>query len=142
MSYQFYRTVFNLKVLLNVLAQKMYETVFLEFTKVLYGRLIVFLCYFFFLYTAFTISVPVFILHSYRQLLLGNGEISTKTVFLFRRTLRADSRLQQQKSFKNTLTNFSTMHIQTCIIFRFRYSDISIIINPIKYYLTQVEGIF
>ena len=66
----------------------------------------------------FTISVPVFILPIFQQLLLRNGKISSKSFALN----RANTTCKQQmttKLFHNFLNKFNTINFQIGIILRF-----------------------
>ena len=66
----------------------------------------------------FTISVSVFSLPVFRQLLLRNGKISSKYLFWNEKTQRADDRWQQQSYFTSTSINYSIMYFQIGIIFQ------------------------
>ena len=66
----------------------------------------------------FTISVSIFSLPVFRQLLLRNGKISSKYLFWNEKTQRADDRWQQQSYFTSTSINYSIMYFQIGIIFQ------------------------
>ena len=65
----------------------------------------------------FTVSVPVLILPVFRQLLLINGIISSKSLFSNEQTQCLDSRRQRQSYFTSTSINFSILYFQIDIIF-------------------------
>ena len=69
----------------------------------------------------FTISVPVLTLPVFRQLLLRNGKISSKSLFWNERTRRTDSRWQQESYFTSTLISFSITLFQIGVIFWLNY---------------------
>ena len=75
----------------------------------------------------YTISVPVLILAVFRQLLLRNGKISSKSLFWNERTQRADSRKVTSQAPQVTLV----LYILKLVL----YFNLNIISNQIKYYL-------